>query len=282
MSVFVFGAGTIGVQISKRLQKALQENTLVSSKFPKDGLPDLNSNRTFYGNLRKMKIVSEKDTCIITTRIDLIDEVDKELMFRDLDYLSQSGVRFLNLSSVAVYGSTANFVSEEVSAKPNNNYGAGKLNIEKELSRIIPPDRLIHLRVANLFGLVRFKDITNTAALAFQSETTFHAPNRNCKRDFVPFIDFALFIQDWIDEEINSSGILNFSTGNSIEVVDWVNEIARHFGISPKIICDMEEVLPLSLVNNDKLKSVWRKPFSSQTIYLHEYLDQFYLDGKLS
>ena len=280
MSVFILGAGIVGVQISKRLQNSHKEITLISSKFREDGLSDLNFQRTSYGNLHKMEIVSEKDTCIITTRMDLMDEVDKELMFRDLDYLSQSGLRFLNLSSVAVYGSSANSVSEEVSAKPNNKYGVGKLNAEKVLSSIISSDRLIHLRVANLFGLTRFKDITNTAAVTFQSENTFHAPIKDCKRDFVPFDDFASFIHDWIDEEIKASGVLNFSTANSIAVVDWVNEIGNHFGISPKIICDIEENLSLSLVNNEKLKSVWGKPFSNQITSLHQYLDQFYLDRK--
>jgi nucleoside-diphosphate-sugar epimerase len=275
MGVFIFGAGTIGVQISKRLQGSQKVNTLISSKFFEDSHSELNSRRIPYGNLHKMKMVSEKDTCIVTTRVDLINEVDKEMMFRDLEYLSQSGLRFLNLSSVAVYGSSANLVSEEVSPNPNNEYGMGKLNVEKELSSFISPDRLTHLRVANLFGLTKFKDITNTAALTFQSEATFHVPIKDCKRDFVPFDDFASFIQDWIDEEFKSSGVLNFSTANSIAVADWVNEIGNHFGISPKIICDLEETLPLSLVNNEKLKSIWGRPFSNQMTSLHRYLTQF-------
>ncbi len=275
MTIYIYGAGPIALQISQNLQDLTDKVFLISSKKStlSEGIQYFRS--LSYGNLESTESISENDVCIITTRIDLIGPRNKNLMFNDLHFLSKSQVRFMNLSSVAVYGSSPNLRSEEMEPKPNSQYGEEKLKIERELNTFIPQNQITHLRVANLFGLTSFNDLTNNTAIKVRDNEIIHSPTVNCFRDFVPFDDFSTFVRDWVNDSVGCSGLLNFATGNSISVADWIGEIGLHFNCAPNVVSDLTESLPLSFLSNLKLNEVWGKNFKDQKQHLNRYLRRF-------
>lgn len=272
VTIYVFGAGNIGIRISQISgNKVIQ----ISSKNLNNIEDNLNIHRIPYGNLHLVKSVQPSDTCIITTRIDLMTHQHKELLFKDLYFLSKHRIRFMHLSSVAVYGSSSNLKTEESLPEPITNYGKVKLFVENELNQMISPSEITHLRVANLFGLKEFNDLTNSAIAKIQSKQPIHLPIMNCQRDFVPIAHFMDFIGKWINETLSCSGPLNFASGNSVSVREWINKISLFFDVSPEIIYDLQETLPLSIVDNRKLKKIWGENPTDQNFHLLDYLKKF-------
>jgi nucleoside-diphosphate-sugar epimerase len=69
-------------------------------------------------------------------------------------------VHYVMLSTRMVYGQGDNNfgLTEDHLPQPSNFYGLSKLEVERSLASILPPDRLTVLRLSNIFGLERGRD----------------------------------------------------------------------------------------------------------------------------
>ena len=274
MALFIFGGGPIADQILRKCQIINRDIFLVSSRFLGKYQNEKNLRQLTYGDLDSTLYSNQDNLCLLTTRMDLVDSSIRTTIMKDLRSLSRLDTKFMNLSTVAVYGSSSQFKNEDSEPNPQSKYGIDKLRIEGELDHFISPNRITHLRIANLFGLEDFKDLTNTAITHFREGRTLHLPLMECYRDFVPFEIFSDFILDWILERIVCSGPLNFSTGKSIPVAEWTTEIGKYFVSAAEVIRDLDETLPLSFVDNRKLLNIWGERFLDEKIFLRNYLDR--------
>ena len=271
MNVCILGAGTIGHSLMRSLISDSNKIYLSSSR----GKIQDNSfnNRVFsyqYGEIAKIENIIEK--CIITTRIDLLTKEQESLIYDDIKSLASIGCEFINLSSVSVYGSSLLPRDEEAEFNPVNKYGEMKMKIEITLSEIIQDEKLLNLRIANLFGKRGFTDLTNKTLNYLQNNQKINIPSNHNLRDFIYYNDLEIFIEDWIFNRFRSYGNMNFASGISVSIEDWVKSIGKAINRSPQFKKDFEEPLQYSVIDDQKLKKVWSKSITDSNVGLIKYV----------
>ena len=273
MKVCILGLGVIGNSLVQFLSSKSIEIHLSTSR-PKHlfNSPDNKVHAYQYGQISRLENKIVIDKCIITTRIDLLTEEQQSSLYDDIKSLNSIGCEFINLSSVAVYGSSLLPRKEEADLNPVNAYGEMKAKIEISLDRIIQNENLTNLRIANLFGKKGFDDLTNKALNSFRDNEKVDIPNNHNLRDFIFYNDLEIFLLDWIFNVVRSHGNLNFATGVSVSTEDWINSIGRITNISPEIGRGIAEPLQYSVIDVQKLKRVWNKPFTDTNLGLIEYI----------
>ena len=274
MSICVLGAGTIGTSLVQSLKTKCGEihlGTLKEGLEPETFIKDIQFHK--YGQIHKVENVIEISKCVITTRIDLLPVEQKKLIFDDIKSLASNGCEFINLSSVSVYGSSKFPRNEFSELNPINSYGLMKMNIELDLIKIIPNVKLTNLRVANLYGMRGFPDLTNTVFSHLRNNREMTIPNNTNLRDFIFYKDLEVFLEDWIFNRFYIYGALNFASGKSVSIEDWVNLISKVTGKEAYYRKDFSEQLAYSVIDNMKLKETWNYPLTDMNQGLVEYFD---------
>jgi dTDP-4-dehydrorhamnose reductase len=274
MNVCILGNGTIGHSLMRTLvSDSIKIHLSSSREYTQD---NLFNNKVFsypYGEIAKIKNNREIEKCIITTRIDLLTKEQESLIYDDIKSLASYGCEFINLSSVSVYGSSLLPRKEEAEFNPVNKYGEMKMKIEITLNEIIQDKKLLNLRVANLFGKKGFCDLTNKAISYLQNNQRINIPSNHNLRDFIFYHDLEKFIEDWILNRFRSDGNMNFASGTSVSVEDWIKSIAKATKRSPQFENDFEEPLQYSVIDHQKLKSVWNRSITDTNVGLLEYVN---------
>jgi nucleoside-diphosphate-sugar epimerase len=275
MTIFIFGAGPIGLNLKDHYVKSGYEVFVFSSTQP-------HANELYpspgmflrYGEIKKLKQPNSNDSCVVTTRIEKLEMPLRKKMVEDLKFLDSHNVRILNISSVSVYGNSCTRVTENLDPNPTNNYGIEKLEAEKILSKALSPDTFVNLRVANLYGLPGFNDLTNIAIDKLRKQEVILLPRKPCHRDFVSISDLYELLLSWSSGKVQLIGAVNFSTGNSVLLHEWIKILASILSRPVNTSFELEENFQDSFIANEKLMKVWTYTFSDSSSQLSKYLSQ--------
>lgn len=169
-------------------------------------------------------------------------------------------IKFVNLSSVSIYGECPFEVNETSDLNPINDYGIAKLEFESYLKQISMPN-LINLRLSNVFGDINFDDILNKAYRAIMAGDTLEILEpASVVRDFievkkaVTYIDNVLHLPHLFDS--SSSVDLNISGGYSLflgEVIEIIEQITQEKLIANVVPSNSQTIME-SRVSNEKLR----------------------------
>lgn len=275
MTIFIFGAGPIGLNLKNYYVKSGFKVFVFSSAQPHAN--EFNcSPATFlrYGEVTKLKPPSSIDSCIVTTRIEKLEVSLRKKLVEDLKFLDSHNVRILNVSSVSIYGNSHTSVTENHDPNPVNDYGVEKLESEKILSKALSSETFVNLRVANLYGLQAFHDLTNIAIDKLRKQEVILLPTKQCYRDFVSIYDLFDLLLAWSYAKVPLTGNVNFSTGKSVLLHEWIETIASIERRPVKTQLAIEEFLLDSFISNEKLSKVWNRTFSDPHSRLSQYLGQ--------
>ena len=274
MTVFIFGAGTIGLALEVYFQKHNVEVQLFSNqKELKRVAPSNPLGVQQYGNLSTSSPLKRKSSAIITTRIDLLDQISQTRIFQDVQFLLNSKIPVMNFSSVAVYGDSEELKSELSTPNPVNLYGRDKLFIEQKLGNLKGAENLTNLRISNLFGLAGFRDFTNSTILQISIGEALKIPFEDCSRDFIDASSLFKFLHDWVETQINLPHYLNFASNHSYLLTDWASIIADTLKRNLIVDRSFEEHLVNSHIDNSLLRQLWPEPFPDSIDSLKEFLD---------
>ena len=123
--------------------------------------------------------------------------------------------RLVLLSSAAVYGAARQLpVAENTPLRPLNAYGACKLAVERGLARLLPPERLLILRLSNVYGTVLDLDRRRVGALVLEALirgapfTTYG--DGGSERDYLHIDDFCRAVAPALTAGI---GAVNIGSG---------------------------------------------------------------------
>ena len=65
---------------------------------------------------------------------------------------------------------------------------------------------------------------------------------------------------------------MNFASGISVSIEDWVKSIGKAINRSPQFKKDFEEPLQYSVIDDQKLKKVWSKSITDSNVGLIKYV----------
>lgn len=279
MTVCILGIGTMGSSLARSIGTKFDNLLLCNSTGDIEANLSISRFPTLkYGDFAKKPLFPNVEKCIITTRIDLLSLKQRSAIYDDIQAMAENGCKFLNLSSVAVYGSSRFPRTETSTLDPVNKYGEMKVKIEEDLSKMIRPENLINLRIANLYGNRGFRDLTNKILIQISLNQVVTIPENNPLRDFVYSKDLELFSIDWISSRIETSGNLNFATGSSYSTIDWIQFIDRILGTEIEFNAGYDENLQFSMISPDKLRGVWFEALTPVDVGLGRYLRTYLLD----
>ncbi len=147
-------------------------------------------------NENGMKVISPSDYQDLNFKdIDIVINSWKTLSSENGDFRRnlllnladnpKSTLRFINLSSVAVYGNRTFEVNENTIPEPVNDYGLQKYKLELFIENLKLPFTF-NLRISNVFGDNAFDDVINRIFRAHLSSLPLkiHHPD-SIKRDFI-------------------------------------------------------------------------------------------------
>ena len=284
MKIYLIGAGNIGRAFHARLGTEYGVVHLVSSlRFNRKKVSESEPLRIHYGELSSLVSNQPDLKCIITSRIDKLSDMDRNALYLDLKQLDKCGANFLNLSSVAVYGSSKYPRNEYSELKPVNEYGKNKVDVEEAIMNIVNPKRLLNLRIANLYGVAGFKDVTNAAIAAGQGNKSIAIPLNDTFRDYVSYADLEQFMLDWITNNSQTHGAVNFASGVSRSVSEWIEILNNFTGMDISVTRGLDEPLQYSFIDAKRLKENWPRkllePLDGLRLY-SEILSQVHKDDK--
>ena len=275
MTVFIFGAGTIGLALREYFQQYNIEVQLFSNQTELKLEAVSNPIRVHpYGSLSTSFPLKINVSAIITTRIDLLSQSAKAKIYQDLQFLLRSEIPVMNFSSVAVYGDTEKLKSELATPSPVNLYGRNKLAIEQELCNFEGARNLTNLRISNLFGLRGFKDFTNLSILQIDNGKALKIPFEDCSRDFIDVSFLFKFLLDWVGNQVKLPLYLNFASNRSYLLTDWASVIADTLKRNLIVDRTLDEDLVNSHIDNSLLRQRWQTP-PAAIDSLKEYLNAF-------
>jgi UDP-glucose 4-epimerase len=133
----------------------------------------------------------------------------------------------INLSSCSVYGPGLMKRADVSGLQPINQYGRDKLEIENFLDYFSFRNS-VTLRIANLYGLLEFRDITNNIVESIRSGSPLTLSNYgNSTRDFVHIDDLYKGLQALVNREypftfLSNKTVLDFASGKSTSINDLV------------------------------------------------------------
>jgi UDP-glucose 4-epimerase len=209
-----------------------------------------------------------------------LSDSDRNALFLDLQQLDKRGAEFLNLSSVAVYGSSESPRNEYSDIKPVNEYGKNKVDIEETIMNIVNPKRLLNLRIANLYGLTGFNDVTNAAIAAGHGNKSIAIPLKDSFRDYVSYQDLEQFLLDWITNNFQVCGSINFASGVSRSVSEWIEILKNFTGMDISVRRSFDEPLQYSFIDAKRLQENWRRKFLEPSDGLRRYSETSGQDHK--
>jgi UDP-glucose 4-epimerase len=165
---------------------------------------------------------------------------------RVLEAAKRHGVScFIYSSSSAVYGDTANQpASETAMTKPCSVYGAAKASGEQLVAAYARSYgmKCVSLRYFNVFGPRQRADSAYAAVIPTFIARLFAGEPLTVYGDGAQTRDFT-YVSNIVEANIAAmdyKGIngdtINIATGNSISIIDLIEEISRQTGIEPKVV----------------------------------------------
>jgi len=208
------------------------------------------------------------------------EKSQKMLILQEISQSKKQPITFLNLSSVAVYGTTEKIVHEDSKLNPINKYGHDKLFIEETLNTIFNQN-YINLRISNVFGHLEFSDFINTCIKSYLQKETLSITNpSDTFRDFI-HIDsivsmiFQLSYKNSIPL-INKFQTFNLCSGISFslaKIIDLFNTITHNELRYSTTIAPTNMILK-SLIDNTKIRRTLEfnieNPQSALSGYINE------------
>lgn len=179
----------------------------------------------------------ESATCVIN--FALHDDVRRGIVTPESDLdsaiaqlLANANTRYILISTRAVYGISQHAdgrLSEDDAPAPASPYGQGKFKIEKNVSAILPPEKLAVLRLGNIFGFEATPGRSTFFAMALNKlrdqGVIEYDIDPSVKRDFLPaslFADLLIRICTRF-----KGGTYNLGSGFGTEtgkIAEWVME----------------------------------------------------------
>ncbi len=189
--------------------------------------------------------------------------------------------KFVNLSSVSIYGECSGYVNELVKPNPVNSYGSQKLEIEILLKTLDMPNT-INLRVSNVYGDPYFNDFINKVFEYIKEGKVLPVDDPNSiVRDFVS-VDYLIQCLSRISEVDlrlidESYSVFNVSTGASISLssVIAIIEEAMNRRLKYEIRQPSSEIIYSSQISNLKLQKLMMDKYDqvpSIKAYIHDLL----------
>ena len=98
-------------------------------------------------------------------------------------------------------------------------------------------------------------------------------PKKEAFRDFVAYTDLEVFIFDWVMNSIRFHGPLNFATGKSLSITDWVRLVAIITNTKVRVLKDKMEPMQYSIIDSTKLENTWSHTFIEPSEGLSVYVN---------
>lgn len=174
--------------------------------------------------------------------------------------------RLVMLSTRQVYGSQ-NYLTEEALVAPVSQYGINKLRVEKEVLKILGPDRVVILRCSNIFGLElgrsTFMGLMCTSLL--ESNTINFDCSEGTIKDFLSVVDFVEVLRGVISEGLH--GVFNVGSGIGLDCGSVARALCHGFG-SGEIFFGDKKTEEGFVLDISKIRQVIRYPSMSEEVIL--------------
>lgn len=212
-------------------------------------------------------------------------EAEKRILTKLVKTLSTGKQRVFFFSTVLVYGNRTSPVDEKVPCHPIGVYPQFKLAAEGTVQDLIPEERLVILRLANVYGSPKnrgfiglaMQKVTNPAD---KTPLTIHGSGQQ-RRDYI-LIDDVVRAVLAVKSESRGFGIINIATGKSYSLLELISILSRVSG--QKIPYDFSEGRPEAetvLVSNKKLREEYGyKDFASLEDGLRKTFDRYRKESK--
>ena len=144
--------------------------------------------------------------------------------------IEESSVKkLIYVSSIGVYGTTNNIVTEDTTPNPKTFYGISKLRGEEHIARLMDKMDTIIIRSGNVYGYskgMRFDAVINKFAFEanFNKRISIHGKGKQ-KRPFI-HIDTISSVLTQLSTTIVPSGIYNLAERN-LEILDIVDVLKK-------------------------------------------------------
>ena len=222
--IILGGQGFVGINLSKYFLKYHKKYHLIiignKTNFKNIFTKNENKKMTIYNidiyDIKKLPSKIFKDAIIINTSLmsNISLKYFKKRYFNLCTFLQQNAVsRFILLSSISVYGKrTKTIISEKTKIRPISLYGKRCVLAEK-ISKKFFKNKLITLRIANIFGKFRFKKGTIEKIISnLLIKSKYDLINSSVKRTYINVETLVRIISVLIDKSFNRS--LLFNIGN--------------------------------------------------------------------
>ena len=282
MKILFLGYGPIAIELCKKIYSADQ-----TIEF--NAISRFKNERTNFSVIRINSLIESVKNLDFNT-FDIVinswrsiegpEMSQKMLILQKISQSKKKPSMFLNLSSVAVYGSNEKIVHEDSKLNPINKYGRDKLFIEETLNTIFNQN-YINLRISNVFGLLEFSDFINACIKSYLRKETLTITNpSDTSRDFI-HIDsvvsmiFQLSYKNSIPL-INKFQTFNLCSGISFslaKIIDLFNTIT-HNELKYSITTAPTNMILKSLIDNTKISRTLEFYIENPQRALSEYINE--------
>jgi len=289
--IILGGQGFVGLNISKYILSKKKNYKLI-----------------LIGNKTKLKkIFSNKEKVKLTIHNIDINEIGKlpSKIFRDAvvinaflttktsfkifrkkyiklcNFLKKNNInRLILLSSISVYGKTIKAItSEKIQINPISNYGK-ICNQAEKISKKFLKNKLIILRIANIFGMYRSKNgIIEKILTNLLIKLKYYLTDQNLKRTYINVSTLVKIISILIDEDLKKKIVFNISNPNYVFNFDRLNnKISKIFKLktlyypkNKKIVNDHNSVcLPKTFMK--KFNFTFKNNFENELLSVAKFI----------
>jgi nucleoside-diphosphate-sugar epimerase len=250
LKISILGAGPIPNKLAQTLRRNSTVELFTSQEITIDSV-EVFEYETFTSRIIDSKVV------VLAWRGLPRPESEKAEVLKYLVQNIASNSVIFNLSSVAVYGQNKGINYETTIPKPINSYGQSKLNLEIFLDTFAA-SKVCHLRISNVFGDSKFKDIVNKMLKAHSQNTTINLvePQKQY-RDYISIDFLILVLKSFIvsSNQLDTRNVFNISSGTSMNLSELREFIEVSLG-SRIAFCTSEmtpDIIEVSRVSNMKV-----------------------------
>lgn len=233
--IILGGQGFVGINLSKYFLKYDKKYKLIiignKTNFKNIFTKKENKKITIYNidiyDLEKLSCKIFEDAIIINTSLMANISLKKfeKKYIKLCKFLKQNNInKFILLSSISVYGKTTKtIISEKIKINPISVYGK-RCALAEKISTTLFKDRLITLRIANIFGKYRFNKGTIEKIVAnLLNKSKYHIVNSSLKRTYVNISTIVRAISVLIDKSGNKNTIFNIGNPNYVFNFEQLN-----------------------------------------------------------
>jgi len=269
--VILGGQGFVGLNISKYFlsKKINYKLILIGNKtklkkiFTKKEKAKLIIHEIDINEIRKLPGEIFRDAIIINAFLTTKNsfKIFRKKYVKICNFLKNNNInRLILLSSISVYGKTTNDInSEKIRINPITNYGKICVLAEK-ISKKIFKNKLITLRIANIFGKYRSKNgIIEKILTNLLTKFKYHLTDPNLKRTYINVSTLVKIISILIEKNFKKNIVLNISNPNyifnfeklNIKITEILKKKIFHYSKNKKIINNYNSVcLPKTFTKN--------------------------------